>query len=79
MIGLLLKLIYNHKGNGKNNQLGQISVISTKGWLHGQPTCVYTAWNFFRSSYQIGFTVLAKRAGWQAAGDVVPQEAPDNS
>ena len=63
----------------KNNQLGQASVTSKKGWLHGQPTCVYTGWNFFRSSYHIGFTVLAKRAGWQAAGDVVPQEAPDNS
>ena len=34
---------------------------------------------FFRSSCHSGCTDLANREGLQVAGDLVPQEAPDNS
>ena len=32
--------------------------------------------DFLISSCHSGFTVLASRAGWRVAGDLVPQEAP---
>ena len=34
---------------------------------------------FFRSSCHSGCTVLANREEWRVAGDLMPQEAPDNS
>ena len=34
---------------------------------------------FFISSCHSGCTVLANREGWRVAGDLVPQETPDNS
>ena len=52
--------------------------IFRNGWLLGPPTCSQTGC-FFRSSCHSGCTVLANREGWRVAGDLVPQEAPDNS
>ena len=36
-------------------------------------------WTFLRSFCHSGCTVLANRAGWQVADDLMPLEAPDNS
>ena len=62
-------------------QLNQISVLQyfleTAGSMDHQ--YVLRQAIFFRSSCHSGCTVLANREGWQVAGDLVPQEAPDNS
>ena len=40
--------------------------------------CVWTEWNFLKSTCHSGYTVLAKRAVRKVAGDLVPWECPDN-
>ena len=55
-----------------------LAVFLREGWFHGPSTCVSTGWKFLRSSCHSGCTVLAIRAGWQVAGDLVPQEASDD-
>ena len=62
-------------------QLKQISILQyfleTAGSMDHQHVLRQAV--FFRSSCHSGCTVLANREGWRVAGDLVPQEAPDNS
>jgi hypothetical protein len=62
-------------------QLHQIYVLQyfleTAGSRDHQNVLIDTV--FFRSSCHSGCTVLANREGWQVAGELVPQEAPDHS
>ena len=62
------------------HEIGQISVLQYfQGTAHSMDhQSVWTAWTFLRSSGHSGCIVLSNRAGWQVAGDLVPQEAPHN-
>ena len=58
--------------------LDQVSVLQYFG---GTASCMerQTGWTFSESSCHSSYTVLANRAGWRVAGDLVPRESPDNS
>ena len=62
-------------------QLNQISVLQyffeTAGSMDHQHVLRQAV--FFLSSCHSGCTGLANREVWQVSGDLVPQEAPDNS
>ena len=62
-------------------QLNQISVLQyfleTAGSMDLQHVLRQAV--FERSSCHNGCAVMANREGWRVAGDLVPQEAPDNS
>ena len=54
-------------------------VFLRDSWLHRPPTGDLTGWNFFKSSCHTDYTLLANKAGWQVAGDLVQQESLDKS